>query len=176
MALAGSVARRYAEAMFELAEAEGSVSAYQASLDRLREAFTTETLRRFRDPSVPIEQRMAGAKAIGASEPQSIGSLLQLLVQRGNIALLPHIAAAFGSLVDRQQGIAIARITTPIELDESQRDGFVKRLEQASGSSIRAEFTVDPELLGGARVQVGDHLIDGSVRAQLRSLRTQLAS
>lgn len=176
MALAGSVARRYAEALFELAEVEGAVPDYQASLDRLREAFTPETLRRFRDPSVPIDRRMAAAKAIGGSEPKSIGSLLQLLVQRGNIALLPGIAAAFGTLVDRQQGIAIARITTPIALDESQRDGFVKRLEQASGTMIRAQFSVDPELLGGARVQVGDHLIDGSVRAQLRSLRAQLAS
>jgi F0F1-type ATP synthase, delta subunit (mitochondrial oligomycin sensitivity protein) len=68
-----------------------------------------------------------------------------------------------------------AKITTAFALDDEQRQTFVKRLESSSGKQIKASFTVDEELIAGARVQLGDHLIDSSVRAQLDALRTQLA-
>ena len=175
MALSGSAARRYAEALFDLAAADAAVDAYRSSLDALAAAITPQVLRALRDPSVPVKRRLAAVDAATKGQPRAIRSALLLLEQRDRIALLPAIAREFGDLVDRRAGIVKAKITTAVPLADAQRKTFVERLEKSSGKKINASFTVDPELIGGARVQLGDHLIDSSVRAQLAALRSQLA-
>ena len=175
MAQSGSAARRYAEAMLDIAAGEGAVAAYRASLDKLAVAFAGGPLRALRDPSIPMRKRVDAVLAAVVGETAPIAGLLQLLVRKDRVGLLPAIARAFGDLVDRRAGIAKARITTAVELDETQRRDLVARLEKSSGRRITATFGVDAALIGGARVQVGDHLIDGSIRAQLDLLRSQLA-
>ena len=175
MALSGSAARRYAEAIFDLAAADKAVDAYRASLDALAAAITLPVVRALRDPSVPVKRRLAAVDAATTGQPRAIRSVLLLLEQRDRIALLPAIAREFGDLVDRRAGIVKAKITTAMPLDDAQRKTFVQRLEKSSGKKLRATFAVDEDLIGGARVQLGDHLIDSSVRAQLAALRSQLA-
>jgi F-type H+-transporting ATPase subunit delta len=176
VALSGSAARRYAEAIFDLADAEKAVDAYRASLEAIAAAITPQAIRALRDPSVPLKRRLAALDAATKGQPRAIRSVLLLLEQRDRIALLPDIAREFGELVDRRAGIIKAKITTAVALDDEQRKAFVTRLEKSSGKKINASFAVDAELIGGARVQLGDHLVDSSVRAQLNALRTQLAS
>lgn len=176
MAQSGSAARRYAEAVHDLALKENAVDAYRASLDSVAAAFAPQTLRALRDPSVPMQQRLAAIEAATADQPKTIRSLLAILARRDRLPLLAAIARAFGDLVDKRAGIAKAKITTAIELDQEQQHAFVERLERASGTKIRATFAVDERLIGGAKVQVGDHLLDTSVRARLDALRTQLVS
>jgi len=89
---------------------------------------------------------------------------------------VPDIARAFGDLVDRREGIVHAKISTSLELDERERADVLRQLERASGKTIKATFTVDPRLIGGARVQIGDRLVDASLRAKLESLSRELAS
>ena len=175
MALSGSAARRYAEAIFDLAAADKAVDAYRASLDALAAAITPPVIRALRDPSVPVKRRLAAVDAATTGQPRAIRSALLLLEQRDRIALLPAIAREFGDLVDRRAGIMKAKITTAMPLDDAQRKTVVQRLEKSSGKKLRATFAVDEDLIGGARVQLGDHLIDSSVRAQLAALRSQLA-
>jgi F-type H+-transporting ATPase subunit delta len=175
VALSGSGARRYAEAIFDLADAEKAVDAYRASLDALAVAITPQVIRVLRDPSVPMKRRIAALDAATKAQPRAIRSVVLLLEQRDRIAILPDIAREFGELVDRRAGIIKAKITTAVPLDDAQRKAFVTRLEKSSGKRINASFAVDDGLIGGARVQLGDHLIDSSVRAQLAALRSQLA-
>lgn len=175
MALSGSAPRRYAEAIFDLATAEQAVDAYRASLDSLAAGLSPQSIRALRNPSVPVKQRLAAVEAAAKGHPKVIGSLLLLLGRRDRIALLPDIARAFGDLVDRRAGIVTAKITTAVPLDERQQRAFVERLEKDSGRKLKAAFTTDASLIGGAQIQLGDHLIDSSVRAQLDALRTQLA-
>lgn len=175
MASSGSAARRYAEAILDLAVAEKAVDAYRASLDALAAGITAQSIRALRDPSVPVKRRLEAVDAATTGQPTVIRSVLRLLAQRDRIGLLPDIARAFGDLVDRRAGIVKAKITTAVPLDDAQRKAFVERLEKSSGKQIKASFTVEEELIGGARVQLGDHLIDSSVRAQLAALRSQLA-
>jgi F-type H+-transporting ATPase subunit delta len=175
VALSGSGARRYAEAIFDLADAEKAVDAYRTSLDALAAAITPQVIRALRDPSVPVKRRLAALEAATKGQPRAIRAVIQLLEQRDRIALLPAIAREFGDLVDRRAGIVKAKITTAVPLDDAQRKTFVDRLEKSSGKRITASFAVDDGLIGGARVQLGDHLIDSSVRAQLAALRAQLA-
>jgi F-type H+-transporting ATPase subunit delta len=176
MALGGSAARRYAEALLDIAASEGAVAPFRASLERLAAAIGIEAIRALRDPRAPLARRRAALDAATKSEPQAIRAVLALLLARDRIALLPGIARAYGELVDRREGIAKAKITTAVGLDEGQRQELTGRLERASGKRVRATFAVDPALVGGAMVQLGDHLVDASLRTQLASLARALAS
>ena len=171
----GSAARRYAEAILDLAAAEKAVDGYRKSLDALAVAITPQVIRVLRDPSVPMKRRLAALDAATKGQPRAIRSVVLLLEHRDRIALLPDIAREFGDLVDRRAGIVKAKITTAVPLVDEQRKVFIERLEKSSGKKLRATFAVDEDLIGGARVQLGDHLIDSSVRAQLAALRSQLA-
>lgn len=176
MALSGSAARRYAEALLALAPDERIVVALRSSLEKLAPVFDRVTVASLRDPSVPVKQRVEALSSALAGEPESVRSLMVLLLESDRIALVPQIALAFGDLVDRREGIAKARITTAVPLDETAGRELVRRLERTSGLKLRATFAVDPALIGGAKVQIGDHLIDSSVHAKLAALGRQLAS
>ena len=174
-ALSGSGARRYAEALLGQAVAENAVPAYRQSLERLAAGLGPDTVRLLRDPRVPLAARRESLGAGTKDEPAAVRAILDLLLQRDRIAILPDIAAAFGDLVDRREGVAKARITTSVPLDGKQREDLVRDLERSSGMKIRATFAVDASLIGGAKVQVGDRLIDASLRNQLDHLARQLA-
>ena len=176
MALSGSAARRYAEALLALSPDERAVAALRTSLEKLAPVFDRVTVAGLRDPSVPMKERIAALAAALAAEPAAIRSLMTLLLETDRISLVPQIALAFGDLVDQREGIAKARITTAVALDESARRELVRRLERESGRRLRATFAVDPTLIGGAKVQIGDHLIDSSVHAKLVALGRELAS
>ena len=176
MALSGSAARRYAEALLALGPDERTVSAFRTSLEKLAPVFDRVTVAGLRDPSVPMKQRVEALSAALAGEPDEVRSLVILLLESDRIALVPRIALAYGDLVDRREGIAKARVTTAVPLDENARRELVQRLERTSKMKLRASFAVDPALIGGAKVQIGDHLIDSSVYARLNALGRQLAS
>ena len=176
MALSGSAARRYSEALLALAPDERSVASLRTSLEKLAPVFDRVTIASLRDPSVPTKQRVEALSSALAGEPVTVRSLLVLLLESDRIALVPQIALAFGDLVDRREGVAKARITTAVPLEETEQRELVRRLERESGRKLRATFAVDPALIGGAKVQIGDHLIDSSVHAKLTALGRQLAS
>lgn len=176
MALSGSAARRYAEALLELAPDERALGELRTSLEKLAPVFDRVTVAGLRDPSVPMKDRVEALRSALGGEPDVVRSLLVLLLETDRIALVPQIALAFGDLVDQREGIAKARITTAVPLDEPARRELVRRLERESGRKLRATFAVDPTLIGGAKVQIGDHLIDSSVHAKLIALGRQLAS
>src|SRR6185503_7562109 len=163
MALSGSAARRYAEALLALSSSDRAVAEHRAALEKLGPAFDRATIAGLRDPSVPMKKRIEALSAALAGEPAAIRSLMTLLLETDRIALVPQIALAFGDLVDRREGVAKDRITTAVPLKDAEQRDLVTRLERESGRKLRATFAVDPTLIGGAKVQIGDHLIDSSV-------------
>jgi F-type H+-transporting ATPase subunit delta len=175
MALSGSSARRYAEALYQIAVSEKATHDFDASLQRLQQALTNEILRALRNPGIPLRARRAAIDAATAGEPKAIRSLFDLLLERERIALFPLVADAYAELVERRAGIVKGRITTATELSAIEREDLVRRLERSSGKKIRATFDVDPSLIGGAKVQIGDRLIDSSLKAQLAELERELA-
>ena len=176
MALSGSAARRYAEALLALSPNERAVAELRTSLEKLAPVFDRVTVAGLRDPSVPMKARIEALGSALSGEPATVRSLMVLLLETDRIALVPQIALAFGDLVDRREGIAKARITTAVPLKDAEQRELVNRLERESKRKLRATFAVDPTLIGGAKVQIGDHLIDSSVRAKLVALGRQLAS
>ncbi len=175
MATGGSAARRYADAMLGLAGDDAERAVLRTSLERVADITSARQLRLLRDPGVTLARRRAAARAVTEAEPQTVRSLLGLLVERDRVALLPAISAAYAELLDEREGIAKARITTAVEIDGPQRQAVVERLAAATGKKIQATFDVDASLLGGLKVRVGDRLTDISVRAQLERMRAALA-
>jgi F-type H+-transporting ATPase subunit delta len=160
--------------MLDIATAEGAVPAYHAALEQLG-GLHPSALRTLGDPGIPLERRLQAADAATQGQPGPVRGLVALLVRRHRMALIGRIADAFTRLVEQRAGVARARVTTAVELDGAARDALVSRLSNATGKTIHATFAVDPGLLGGARIQVGDHLVDASLQAQLRSLGQHLA-
>src|SRR2546430_4581218 len=121
----GSGARRYAEALFDFAARENAIPAYRESLENLASAFTPDALRGLTDPRVPSERRRAAVAAATSKEPKAIRAVVLILLERDRLEIVPDIARAFGELVDRREGIMKAKITTSVELQQSQRDALV---------------------------------------------------
>lgn len=175
MPLAGSTAKRYAEALLELAVESADVDAFSAALERIARAVGPEALRLLAAPSFPLAARQAALEHATAGEPSVIRTLLETLLVRRRIALLPAIARAYRDLLDEREGIVKVVITTAIPLDQPWRREIMGRLEREIGRRLRARFTVDPAIQGGLVVRIGDHQVDGSVHTRLAVLRQQLA-
>ncbi len=101
-------------------------------------------------------------------------NFVRVLVEADRIAVLPQIAELFEALKADADGVARAVIETAFPLDDAQVGGITAALERRFGRKIEAAVTVDPSLIGGARISVGDTVIDGSVRAKLEAMAVQL--
>ena len=176
MAAVGSSAKRYAEAILELATAQRNVEEWTASLDRVTAGLAPEALRLLGAPTFPLEARRRALESVSAKEPSGVRALLHTLLEPKRIALLPRITRAFHDLLDARAGIEKAVIVTAIPLAEPERTALLTKLERASGKKLRATFEVDPKIMGGVVVRIGDHQVDGSVLTRLAVLRQHVAT
>lgn len=176
MAITRSTARRYAEAAFEIALRDDTMDAWRDALALADERLTsTEVLRLLANPSVPTASRVSVLDQILAGDVGGAPrNLLALMVRRGRFELLPDVIREFTRLYRRREGIVEATVTSATELDAGEVKALHERLVSITGSQIELQHHVDPELLGGVQVRVGDRLIDGSVRGRLERLRSDL--
>ncbi len=174
-----STARRYAEAAFEIAQRDGTTDTWLAQLDRLASAMSDEsTVRRLEDPEFPIEQRQNAVRSLFTDVemlPQ-VWNLLGLVLRRRRLESISDIYREFRRLYNKREGIHEAVATSAAPLDEQEVSAVRSRLEQMTGGRVELTLRVDPNLLGGVQVRLGDLLIDGSVRGRLERLRGRLAA
>jgi len=179
MARAGATtARRYAEAAYELARRDATVEQWLAQLDRVASALADPTVvRRLENPRVALSDRHAALTSIfeGGLLPQ-LSNLLSLVLRRRRLESMLDIAREFRRLYNRAAGITVATATSAAQLDQREVDALRGRLEQISGGQVELDLRVDPDLLGGVQVRLGDRLLDGSVRGRLERLRGRLAA
>lgn len=178
MARRDGAARRYAEAAFQVAMRDDTLEAWRAELDVASSIAGDErALRVLANPAIPAERRAAAlTELLGSRVSQPVLNLVALLLRRGRIEELPQVAAQFRRLDDERQGITHATATSAAELTPDEVRALTERLEASTGGRIALDVEVDPSLLGGLVVRVGDRLIDGSVRGRLERLRNQLIS
>jgi F-type H+-transporting ATPase subunit delta len=171
-------ARRYAEAAFEIAEREGSAEAWLKELDRAASLTSNEKAERILgNPGLPFEKRRELLDAaLGKDVPEPLHKLLLLLMKRGHVDLVPRVAQAFRELVNRKLGITPALVTSATELSAQDVRALEEQLERLTGGKVELEVQVDPGLIGGVAVRVGDRWMDGSVRGRLERLRDQLVA
>jgi F-type H+-transporting ATPase subunit delta len=178
MAGARGSARRYAEAAFQIAERDGTIAQWLEELDAASRALSDEGAARvLANPAVPGPQRAELAERILADGiSQGPRNLVLLLLRRGRVESLPDVAREFRRLYDRREGIVEARVTSAAPLDDAETEALRGRLSAMTGGRIQMTFEVDPAILGGVVVRLGDRLIDGSVRGRLERLRSRLAA
>jgi F-type H+-transporting ATPase subunit delta len=176
MARRSSTARRYAEAAFEIAMRDETLERWRAELDiAVGLAGDRRALAVLANPSISVERRAAALQEVVADRvSQPVLNLLQVMLRRGRIEDLSRVATEFRRLDDERQGIVHATVTSATELTQDEISELTARLERSIGGRIALEVEVDPSLLGGLVVRVGDRMMDGSVRGRLERLRNQL--
>jgi F-type H+-transporting ATPase subunit delta len=176
MARRSSTARRYAEAAFEVAMRDATLERWRAELDGAAGlAGDRRAIAILANPAIAIERRATVLdELLSGRASQPVLNLVQLMLRRRRIEDLPRVAAEFRRLDDERQGIVHATVTSATDLTQDEVRELTTRLERSTGGRIALDVEVDPSLLGGLVVRVGDRLIDGSVRGRLERLRNQL--
>jgi F-type H+-transporting ATPase subunit delta len=177
-ALGGSVARRYARALFGIGVDAGTFEAMGRELDGFAELLSSseELGQALRNPVFgPAEKRAVLERVLPHVAPtREVRRFVLLLLERRRLVLMPAIARAYRELADAHLGRVRARITSAEPLSAETIARVRRALELRTGKHVMIETAVDPELIGGVVARVGDLVLDGSVRTQLADLRTKL--
>jgi F-type H+-transporting ATPase subunit delta len=176
--IVGSIARRYAKALFDLAVEQGKVEAWAQALGALQQAVesSAELSDVLVNPIYTREQRRAisGKLATALKLDPEPANLLYLLGDRNRLAYLDAVVGVFRDLADQKLGRLRARIVSAVPLETLDAQAIADRLARATRAQVILDRSVDPDLLGGVVAQVGGLTYDGSVRSQLEELRRTL--
>jgi F-type H+-transporting ATPase subunit delta len=176
MARPAVAARRYAEAAFELASRDDALDAWADGLALASALVADERVAAaVGNPARPYRERLATLeKLLEGRAPEGVIKLAGLLAQRGRVDRLPDVAREYGRLLDSERGIVEARVTSAAPLSAADTKAVEAWLGRTTGKQVNLAANVDPELIGGLTVQIGDTLYDASVRGRLARLRTEL--
>jgi len=172
-----TIARNYAEALFDAGEATARSSAFGDLIDAVAGAIAT-------DPRIALvlesprvakaaKSRML-ADALENRAPAEFVRFLQAVVRRGRQGLIGDIAREYQGLMDTKLNRVHAGVTTAVESDRALRDDIERRLSEVLGKEVRGRFRTDARILGGVVVRVGDRIYDGSLRRRLNALRRRM--
>jgi F-type H+-transporting ATPase subunit delta len=170
-------ARRYADAIFSIARDRGTIDAWADELTALRALATNrDGMRMLESPDLTLAQKREAVQATAGPLSPETATLVDILLQRKRVELIPALADAYNERARAHRGIELATVTTAIPLEEAERRMITDWLSARVGRSVEIEEHVDPEIIGGVVARVGDQLIDASVRGKLEQLRRRLRS
>lgn len=174
------IARNYAETLLALATRHGgdaAVDEYAVALDEVGELLRRDPrVRQFLEtPRIDAEAKKRAVRAaFGGRVPEHLLRFLLVVVEKRRQALLPQIANEYHALVDQLRGRIGAEITLASQPTPALQSELVASLERKIGKKVVPTFRVDPGLVGGVLIRVGDQILDGSVRRRLAALRRRL--
>lgn len=173
--IVGSIARRYAKALFSLADEQGQVEQWSGGLEALGRALASSPELRdtLASPLFEKDQRRAVVAELAKTLalPEAPRDFLLLLADRDRLAYLPAVIQNFRDLADARLGRIRATVTSAVPLTPEEARRIAEKLAQVEKAQVIVETRVDPALLGGVVAQVGSMVYDGSVRSQLEELR-----
>jgi F-type H+-transporting ATPase subunit delta len=176
-AVAGRYARAFAEVVLDLRMEPGQALQEVNTIAELIQS-SLELRNIFQNPSVEHSQKLALLDAIiarlGAS--RVLRNFVAVLIDQGRIAQIKEIAEEFRHEMNRRLGIAEAQVSSARELSEEEKQLLEKQMSSITGKVVRATYSRDPNLLGGAVVRIGSTIYDGSIRGQLQKIREELVS
>jgi F-type H+-transporting ATPase subunit delta len=171
-----TTARRYAEAAFAVAQKDGNPEVWLRDLESMQQSLQDpQVAEYFRDPAIAQEDKLRTLERLSSSMSPHVLNLLRVLVTRHRLHLLPAVAREFAELQRQAMGIVEAEVTVARPVSEDEKRRISERLQQATGKRVDVEIRVDPSILGGIIVQVGDRLVDASVAGRLQRLRQEMA-
>ncbi|WP_027717620.1 F0F1 ATP synthase subunit delta [Desulfovirgula thermocuniculi] len=171
------VARRYAEALYDLAAETGMVDRMEKELEAVCEAVRTsaELKKILHHPRITAEEKKGLIKDLfGGKVSPVMENFLYLLVDRKRETLLEEIRERFVDLANKARNIVRAEVTSAVELTAKEKEELQKVLGQITGKNVKVSYQVDPGVIGGVVVRIGDRVIDGSLRARLAAMREHL--
>lgn len=176
--MASSAAKRYAQALFSLGKERDTLDAWQSDLALLSSLAENETVAIYlTNPSVTPDRKLTALEsALDENVQPETRNLVRLLIQRNRTDLIPQIREIFDAQVREDRGIVIAEVTTAERLHEAEQDLVREKLHTLTGKSVQLATRIDPEIIGGIIIRIGDQVIDGSVRNKLEKMRTRLVA
>lgn len=175
--MATAAARRYAKAIFEVAQRDRDVDGWARRLAHVRELFSDPEVRAvLSNPTISSERR----EDLIAARPRILDdegtNLARLIVETGRIAEAADIEDEYQRIADEAAGRVRATVTTAVELKREDRDRVENELSQRLKKEVRMTVKVDPRIIGGLKLQYGDRVVDASVATRLQQLRRRLAA
>lgn len=174
----GAVAKRYAQALFELGTESGQLSELSEKLADFAEAYESSSLLRatLADPTVSAEEKRDVLTGIAAKlQIPDLGIKgLQVMAERGRLSAIAATVRRLTELSDQQSGVLRAQVTTATPMSEAYFQKLCSQLEQSTRKKIVLSRAVDKSLVGGAIAQIGDQVIDGSVRGRLQRAEREI--
>jgi len=175
---ASALTRRYAKALVELAVEQQAVDRYGEELATVNAVLDREELLRqlLESPTLAQEKKAAMLTdlAVALDLSAKMRDFLGLVLSKGRIGYLSQIEDTYRRLADELSGVLRARITSAVELDAAQQQAIGASLEKQTGKKVALNVSVDPQLIGGVKAEIGGRLFDGSVRTQLQRIEESL--
>lgn len=171
------VAKRYARALFNTAQAQSIVPAVSEDLALVTDAIrSSEGMREFlvNPQTESSDKATLFEKTFGNHINVTTLTFIKLLIKKGRDEELTGVKLAYEELRRQSERVVKATIESSSELDQSQRDAIVTKIEKETGNKLESEFIVNPDLIMGVKVTYGDYVLDGSVRGQLNRMREAL--
>jgi F-type H+-transporting ATPase subunit delta len=172
------LAKRYAKAIFTVGQEQKKYEKYNDVLQGLAGLYTThpEVIDALTNPLYPMDVKEKVMQGIVASMKvdKIMGNFLNLLVQKKRAQILPEIAAAYQTMVDEAKNISHGNVISAIELSDQLKANVQKILEKLTGKKVELTTSVDPSIIGGIIAQVGDLVLDGSIKTQLAGLKDSI--
>lgn len=173
--MASGSAKRYVQAVVELAREQGSFDAWQRDLGTLRAAVSDPAAQAFfSNPSIPEASKIASVDAVLQGAQPEARNLAHMLIRRRRTGIIDDLADLFDEAVLSEKGIALVDVTTAEPLDAEGQALIREQLSRLFGKDVELRLHQDPAIIGGFVAKAGDQVIDGSVVNQLRRLRARL--
>jgi F-type H+-transporting ATPase subunit delta len=176
--LASSAAKRYAQAIFSLGKERDTLDAWQGDLALLADIVGDGRVATYLiNPSVTADRKLTTLEsALDTNVQPETRNLAKMLIDRNRTNLIPEIREIFDDQVRAERGVVVADVTTAELLTEAERELIREKLERLTGKKVELALHVDPDIIGGIIVRIGDQVIDGSVRNKLEKLRSRLVA
>jgi F-type H+-transporting ATPase subunit delta len=178
MAEISTIARPYAVAAYNLAKENNALASWSEMLGLASAVATNEDMQAYiNDPKVlntDLEETFL--KVCGDRLNDHCKSLIKMLIEYKRMSIIPAITSAFEALKSADEGVIEAQIISATELSNAETAKLVNKLESKFGKKITATLAVDPEIIGGIKIIVGDTVIDASIKSQLQNLAYTLSA
>jgi len=172
-----SVARRYAEAFFSIAQEASKIDEYQAELEKVIQALTeVEGLKVYLGHLlVPVREKKELIQKIYGTELSAMTmNFLLMVIDKRRENYLEVIYKEFVDMADESRGIRQAELTAARDVPEQELADLAQRLSSSTGKKVILKLTVDPTLMGGVKIRMGDQIVDGTVAKKLQMLKNNL--
>jgi F-type H+-transporting ATPase subunit delta len=172
------LAKRYAKALFQVGKEENALDSFNTALAEMAAIYVQvpEVVDALTNPLYPLEVREKVMDHLLAKLQGSamVGNFMKLLVQKRRADVLPVIAEVFQAMVDAERNMCRGTVTSAAPLSGALNSKIKATLEKITGKQVLLRTEIDPSIIGGIVAQVGDLVLDGSIKTQLTGLKESI--